>query len=1303
MGRRKSSILIIDDEPNIIFELTAILEKDYTVFAVIDSREAIETVEKNIPDVILLDIFMPEMDGFEVMLALKKSEKTRDIPVILMTGLDSIDAEEKGLNLGAADYISKPFHSAVVSTRVKNQITIKERLNQQTLMTSISHKFLADAHADTLFADTLKMIGEFMGVAQVLLYEFDDKSGELVCRHEWFAPDLNLTTRIGEVLVIDATMKSITDNLLNSGQMCIHSNVPAYKEATKQYRMRYSSFITSPLFMQGKMCAILDISKEDDGSLWSRSEIDLTVLVSGIFSSVYERNSIEKNFFISEYDLMKYRLTSEALGIALWDMDVVDADPTNPSNVFTWSPEVRQMFGFNNEYDFPNVLQSLTSRLHPDDRKKGIQTFNAHIRDKSGKTPFSIEYRVKLKSGEYKYFHAFGTTQRNNEGDPIRVAGAFLDIDKRKQVQNQSMIMTNIVQNSPDFISYKKIGGDCLYINPAGSTITGFSQDELLKDYVNKLFGSNADSFLHEVESNLLEKGIVSFEYPGMMKDGTDRIYACTSFLIENDAYATIISDVTEEKELEAELNDAHERVMLMLDTSPLCMEIWDMNYSIIDCNEAAVRMFGFSEKQEYKDKFVESCSPEFQPDGSRSDEKGIEYLNTAFEEGYCVFEWMHKMPYCDTRMPSEVVLVRVEYHDESVVVGYTRDLREQNKMIADKIEAEKATYAKSRFLATMSHEIRTPMNAILGISEIELEREKTPPEVKESLHRIYNSGCTLLGLINDLLDLSKIESGNFEIVNVEYETDKLLSDTIQLNIIRINDKPIEFIVKIDEALPKTLIGDELRIKQILNNLLSNAFKYTNEGQVTLKVSFAHTPDGVDLIFSIKDTGVGMTKEQIEKIFDDYSMFNVEANRTTEGIGLGMGITRNLVDMMNGTINIESEPHVGSVFSVHLPQQPTDSSVLGEELVKKLQNIDLLSEVQKVQIVRDHMPYGSVLVADDNEANLFVARGLMAPYGLMIETVLSGYEALDKIHAGNEYDIVFMDYMMPGMDGIESTRLIRETGYSHPIVALTADAVVGQREAFLENGFEDFISKPIDIRQLDNILNKLIRDKYPPEVVNAARSNKTPSEENNANQEDYSDSILSLRKIDDINVDSGMDVMGGLADVYIKTVKITTRLLPETIAKLDDYCEKTDISGFTVEVHGLKSVLNNIGAAALGKTAATLEKNAKEKNVEYCFKSYPEFKEELIKLHEQLNEALPVQSIDGKESADISLLTQVVNDVKAAAEVYDAAVALELIAPHRNFSYNKDVDEMIQNIVFALEEFNCENALEIINELEEKL
>jgi signal transduction histidine kinase/FixJ family two-component response regulator len=404
---------------------------------------------------------------------------------------------------------------------------------------------------------------------------------------------------------------------------------------------------------------------------------------------------------------------------------------------------------------------------------------------------------------------------------------------------------------------------------------------------------------------------------------------------------------------------------------------------------------------------------------------------------------------------------------------------------------ANVASRAKSAFLSTMSHEIRTPMNAILGITEIQLQNADLDQNVQDAFEKIYASGGMLLAIINDILDLSKIEAGKLELVIVNYKIAILISDTALLNMMRIGSKPIEFEIHVDENLPVLLSGDELRVKQIFNNLLSNAFKYTEKGAVFLSVS-AETggaDDEVILVFSVSDTGHGMTAEQVNKLFDEYSRFNQKTNRTTEGTGLGMSITRDLIRMMHGEIAVESEPDKGSTFTVRLPQGKVNADILGKAVAENLHKFRTSSRAQmkRVEITREPMPYGRVLIVDDVEMNILVAEGLISLYGINVESADSGPGAIEKIKNGSVYDIIFMDHMMPKMDGMEATRIIRSMGYERPIVALTANAVVGQADIFLKNGFDDFISKPLDIRLLNAVLNKLIRDKQPPEVIEAAR------------------------------------------------------------------------------------------------------------------------------------------------------------------------------------------------------------------------
>jgi PAS domain S-box-containing protein len=538
----------------------------------------------------------------------------------------------------------------------------------------------------------------------------------------------------------------------------------------------------------------------------------------------------------------------------------------------------------------------------------------------------------------------------------------------------------------------------------------------------------------------------------------------------------------------------ANERAKLMLDETPLGAIYWDKNLRCVDCNEESERLFGVKNKQEYIEKFMD-LSPEYQPDGSLSIVKALEYVKEAFKGGYCRFEWTHRK--IDGELiPCEVTLIRVEYDGDYSVLGYTRDLRELKQMIKEieqrdsRLEAalkaaQDANTAKSKFLANISHEIRTPMNVILGVTESYLQNDNIPQEYQDGYEKIYNAGDLLLHIINDLLDLSKIDSGKFDLKPVKYETSSLINDAAHMNTIRFQHKPIKFNLLVDKDIPLEMIGDELRIKQILNNLLSNAFKYTDSGEVTLSFTVEkpinETLAAVEtnLIIHVSDTGQGMTAEQVKILFDEYTRFNAESNRKISGTGLGMAITHNLVNLMNGKLSVDSTPGKGTVVTVRIPQELAGSGTLGIEIAEHLKALNYAATAQKKhrKIIREPMPYGRVLVVDDMKSNLDVAVLLLSPYQLQIDIAESGAEAAAFIKGGKEYDIIFMDHMMPDMDGMETTKQIRALGYKHPIIALTANAAVGQHGNFLKNGFDGYISKPIDVRQLNDSLNKYVRDK----------------------------------------------------------------------------------------------------------------------------------------------------------------------------------------------------------------------------------
>jgi len=742
--------------------------------------------------------------------------------------------------------------------------------------------------------------------------------------------------------------------------------------------------------------------------------------------------------------------------------------------------------------------------------------------------------------------------------------------------------------------------------------------------------------------------------------------------------------DLREIKTMMAKMREADECTQVLFDATPLSSFMIDKHSKIIECNNEIVRLFGLKGKHEFINE-VFDYFPEYQPSGDISKEKVNKYIDEAYEEGYCRFEWVHQKRDGE-QIPTEVTFVRVKFRGEYAVAGFIRDLRELKTMIAEMRRAEiaeESSKAKSDFLAKMSHEIRTPMNAILGITEIQLQDNTLPLTTREALERIYNSGDLLLGIINDILDLSKIEAGKLELSVASYDIASLIHDTVKLNILRYDSKPIDFKLIVDEKVPSNLFGDELRIKQILNNLLSNAFKYTQEGRIELTMSCEplEGDETINLIFRVSDTGQGMTAEQVRKLGDKFSRFNMEANRKTEGTGLGMNITRNLIQLMKGDIFVESTPGMGSTFTVRLPQGCASKEPIGKELADNLMKLNLKNTIKmrNAQISQEFMPYGRVLVIDDVETNLYVARGLMAPYGISIDTALSGFEAVDKIRDGAVYDIIFMDHMMPRMDGIEATKLIRSLGYSKPIVALTANALAGQAEMFISNGFDDFISKPIDIRQLNAVLNRMIRDKQTQEVLDEARRQKN-----------------SLYAAGGHNI--AIDPQ--LAEFFVRDAK-------KAVATLDAICQNNcrrgdDIPAFIINVHAMKSALANVGESELSNKASELEQAGRDQNVSLILSSLPSFLGELNKVIENLKpdeEESAEEAPAAMDSAESALLKEKLMEIQMACASFDKKSAKTALSILKQRTWPRTIRDQLSAIAERLLHSEFDEAAAITKEV----
>ena len=512
----------------------------------------------------------------------------------------------------------------------------------------------------------------------------------------------------------------------------------------------------------------------------------------------------------------------------------------------------------------------------------------------------------------------------------------------------------------------------------------------------------------------------------------------------------------------------------------------------------------------------------------------------------------------------------------------------------AAKKRAEEATEAKSLFLANMSHEIRTPMNAILGMTELLLSDTLNKHQLR-CVDDIKISAMALLNIINDILDLSKIQAGKLSLVPVNYDFTALVDNISSMARFLVKDKNIVYKFVVLNEIPRCLYGDDVRLRQVLINVLSNAIKFTDEGYVRLTIGVMDT----SIRFDIEDTGIGIRQEDIPMLFDAFTQADTMKNVKKKGTGLGLSITKTLVEMMGGKISVESVYSRGSIFHIIIPK------VLGDET--KIPKTDVEEKIF-------YAPDAKVLVVDDNTVNLNVSSGLLQLCKITADTAKSGRIAIEMIQQ-KQYDVVLMDHMMPEMDGVETTRIIREKGFDVPIIALTANAIEGAREMFLASGMNDFLTKPINKTELKQMLEKWIPgDKIIKHLSGTVAEQKTETDQ----QKEF---WRKIEQIDDLSVHAGLDRVSGQRDVYEKSLKLTIKEIEKCDRQLVAFLADCDMHNFSIEVHSMKGSLANIGAMELSALAKDLEAAADKSDADYCTSNLPSFLTTLNTFSAKLAEA----------------------------------------------------------------------------------
>jgi len=623
------------------------------------------------------------------------------------------------------------------------------------------------------------------------------------------------------------------------------------------------------------------------------------------------------------------------------------------------------------------------------------------------------------------------------------------------------------------------------------------------------------------------------------------------------------------------------EYTQLMLDGIPMCCMLWDKTAKIINCNKEAVNLFGYADKQDFLDNFLTECSPEYQSDGQRSNEKGLLMINKGFNEGNHKFEWLHQNMKGEL-IPSEVTIVRVMHREGYLLASYINDLREY-KANLEAIEkakeiAETANRTKSLFLANMSHEIRTPMNSIIGFSELALY-DDIPLKTKEYLINISESAGWLLGIINDLLDISKIEAGKIILEHIPFDLHDILAHCQSAIMPKAVQKGISLYFYAEPSIGGRLLGDPVRLRQAIVNILSNAVKFTNIGTIKLLVSLIKSDKASATIrFEIKDSGIGMSQEHIERIFEPFTQADESVTRRFGGTGLGLSITKNIVELMGGTLNVESALGIGSKFSFELTFETACEKEKFSQKVKELNN--------------DEMPVfkGEVLICEDNSLNQYVLSEHLTRVGLKFMVANNGLEGISFVKERKEknkepFDLIFMDIHMPVMDGLEASSKIAALGVKTPIIALTANIMTNDLELYKTNGMSDYLGKPFTSKDLHKCLLKYL----PAESFSIIDKHKQTADE---------EKLLKLLKINFVK--SNQNIFADIV-MAIKTsdAKLAVRL-----------------------VHTLKSNAGQIGKHKLQTASEAIESELRNENAP----SEPQLELLKLELKEVLDELAPLLS-----------------------------------------------------------------------------
>ncbi len=1110
---------------------------------------------------------------------------------------------------------------------------------------------------------------------------------------------------------------------------------------------------------------------QDKGSVTEYDEEGKPFIFCGVLQDVTRLKNAELDL-VEQQHLLNLAIEVAEFGMWDWDLEL---------DTITYNQTYLDMVGYKSFDEF-STFDGWDNMNHPDDRQRARDMLDDYL---SGKiTKYECEIRVRHRDGHYIWVRDVGKIMSYDKAGKVkRVIGGHLNINRLKTSQNslsealdELEEYKNNLEQQIEIRSKTLIEQDRMLL-----TINKISQQLVSVESVGHI-GDIIDSCLKELCS-ISDRNRIAL-WRNHMKDDT----LFSKIIHSYSEVDTLGVDDLSGKIDGMNLSQLTDGVITNDKKQLLCQNL--LNFAKhrydIDCKKHMPTIF--------------KCMQEERPLNTRVCDmltvEKVYYALTNIKRIAVAPIYIKGAPWGfiimdeddDKRPFSEIeeymlslcgsmfanAIHRAEIDDE---------LRQAHE------EALLSSKAKSNFLANMSHEIRTPMNAISGMAEIIL-RESNGRGVAEYAHDIKTSCDNLLAIINDILDISKIESGKLDIVEKEYLLASMLNDVINLTRMRIGNKSLAFYTYIDSKLPFKVVGDEIRIKQILINLLGNAIKFTQSGHIGLRVSGEQLTGRCRLKFSVFDTGVGIKKTDISRLFEQFERVNTTKNRNIEGTGLGLAISKQLCEMMGGSIVVESVLGEGSIFTITVehaciqyeplarcenrrsvliyePREEssrslcytvenlgcecalcTNQSTLLENLtslhfdyiftpfmhlqkvldlkdslrldirvvvLSELNSVELASTLsqdiysitlpadclQVANVLNDTMvigrgasrtvqftaPGARVLIVDDNAVNLKVACGLMAPYKFETDTALSGLEAVGLV-GRNDYDIVFMDHMMPEMDGIDATIAIRKLGEKYnslPIIALTANAVVGAKELFINEGLNDFLSKPIELGRLNEILKRwLPEDK----LIFTESSDKTMDDTNPLN--------VTVRGLEP---EHGLGLLGGNVEMYLDILKIFLTDGVKRIKVIEELYKDGKISDFKTEVHAIKSACASIGALSLSAKAAAMEQAAQEGEKVYIDNHIKNFLASFNCILNGLKEHFKSDETMTSDDKPVGTKEELNYEIPVLAEAIRFVNIVEIEAIlDRLFSREWPVEtaELLQEIKVAIESYDYDGASELL-------